>query len=274
MEYGQNNKYQKYFICSVFNSVKLMRIERNIKKKVPIGKRVFWADTVKCFAIFLVLWGHSIQHLHPSDYSDNVIYKFIYSFHMPLFMMISGYFAVNISRNSWTKFIVKKTYQLLLPTLIPTIICCFIVFYKGEVFGFEFDNIPLFAIGAVWFLKSLFLCYCIYYIVLKFQKYKVFALLASIIFCVTIPHHFFQLDIMYPCFIIGTYLNIYKRTITEFLSPFFFISIIIFALSFLFDITSLLRHFLYKLNISASHDSQSFSYLSKGILYYIPKIYM
>ena len=50
-------------------------------------------DYLKAFAIWLVVYGHCHQHLLSLDRHDNIVYVFIYSFHMPLFMCISGYFS-------------------------------------------------------------------------------------------------------------------------------------------------------------------------------------
>ncbi len=51
-------------------------------------------DCVKGLAIFLVVWGHCIQFLFSDvsqSYFQNPVFKFIYTFHMPLFMAVSGY---------------------------------------------------------------------------------------------------------------------------------------------------------------------------------------
>lgn len=54
-------------------------------------------DYLKGIAILLVLVGHCVQYgsgaafFENADYLDNIIMKVIYSFHMPLFIAISGY---------------------------------------------------------------------------------------------------------------------------------------------------------------------------------------
>lgn len=51
-------------------------------------KRIEWIDIVKFIGIFLVILGHSIS----ADNKQLEVYRnFIYSFHMPLFIFISGY---------------------------------------------------------------------------------------------------------------------------------------------------------------------------------------
>lgn len=57
-------------------------------KQDPVSlNRILWLDALKCFAMFLVIWGHVIQY-GVTDYLENDIHIGIYSFHMPLFMMI------------------------------------------------------------------------------------------------------------------------------------------------------------------------------------------
>ena len=61
-------------------------------KQDPVSlNRILWLDALKCFAMFLVIWGHVIQY-GVTDYLENDIHIGIYSFHMPLFFMVSGLF--------------------------------------------------------------------------------------------------------------------------------------------------------------------------------------
>ncbi len=58
-------------------------------------------DGIKILLIFLVVLGHCIE---PSRYSNPVsggLYSIIYSFHMPLFIFLSGYFAKVNSFSEW-----------------------------------------------------------------------------------------------------------------------------------------------------------------------------
>lgn len=58
------------------------------------NKRNIQYDYIKGVAIFLVIYGHSISHLDIGQTSwwENPVYMFIYMFHMPLFIFVSGYF--------------------------------------------------------------------------------------------------------------------------------------------------------------------------------------
>ena len=48
---------------------------------------------LKGFAIIMVIAGHAVQYLISGHYYDKEVYRLIYSFHMPLFMAITGFFA-------------------------------------------------------------------------------------------------------------------------------------------------------------------------------------
>ena len=61
-------------------------------------KRNEFLDIIKGITIFLVALGHcvvngnGIKFIEKELFWGDPIYKFIYSFHMPLFALISGYF--------------------------------------------------------------------------------------------------------------------------------------------------------------------------------------
>lgn len=67
--------------------------------------RIKYWDLLKGIAIFLVVWGHTIQYGGSgSIFFDNKAFIFIYSFHMPLFLLISGYFlAKSAGRRSFVQ---------------------------------------------------------------------------------------------------------------------------------------------------------------------------
>lgn len=67
-------------------------------------------DNIKGVATLLVLIGHAIQY-SMLDYDSSSIFITIYSFHMPLFMFISGY----LLRSASSLNVKKKSISLLLP---------------------------------------------------------------------------------------------------------------------------------------------------------------
>lgn len=91
---------------------------------VAIAKnnRLQYIDNLKGFAIVLVVIGHVIQCMYaPGTYQDNVLFRYIYSFHMPLFMMLSG-MTLNIHKRipmeNLPKFIGRRFLQLVVPFVV------------------------------------------------------------------------------------------------------------------------------------------------------------
>ncbi len=74
------------------------------------NKRLLAFDAIKLFAIFLVVYGHCILHLqnYSYDIKENIIYRFVSSFHMPLFMAISGYFGSKIFNLKFSDIVAKE----------------------------------------------------------------------------------------------------------------------------------------------------------------------
>ncbi len=52
--------------------------------------RLLFADNLRGFLILLVVLGHCIQFSY-TDFAHNIVFRYIYSFHMPLFMFLSGF---------------------------------------------------------------------------------------------------------------------------------------------------------------------------------------
>ena len=82
-------------------------------------------DFAKGIAIILVIIGHCVQFGSGNEYCSNEFYltnflfKFIYSFHMPLFMLISGYlFLYSIKKYSTKEIIKRKLKSLLIQLFI------------------------------------------------------------------------------------------------------------------------------------------------------------
>lgn len=59
-----------------------MKLNSILKSNTTATERLGWIDQVKGFTIFLVVYGHNFPFTE----------KYIYSFHMPLFIMIAGFF--------------------------------------------------------------------------------------------------------------------------------------------------------------------------------------
>ena len=161
-------------------------------------------DLLKLFAIFLVLWGHCIQHLISFEPKENIVYVVIYTFHMPLFMMISGYFSRKTLQIPFTTFLLKKAHQLLLPCLSFGLITWFLwslIFYvlRGEYpsFGELLSSLG----NNYWFLKSLFVCYLLAWFGQHSRLKFYYWFWITLVISQFMP--LYNVNLMYPAFIIG-----------------------------------------------------------------------
>ena len=168
-------------------------------------------DLLKLFAIFMVLWGHCIQYMKSTNV-DEPVFLFIYSFHMPLFMMISGYFSGSSMTLKFWPLLKKKFVQLLLPCLTWYLLAyvlpklgLLILHKDGGSFSISSLNVLL---HNFWFLKSVFVCYILAY---WGAKGKWVGLLLSILASQLIP--LFAVGFLYPAFLMGVLLS--KRRVID-----------------------------------------------------------
>ena len=188
-----------------------------------IGKRLPYFDVLKLFAIFLVLWGHCIQYFLSSQYSDEPVYRYIYSFHMPLFMMISGYFSASSMRLHFTELITKKSRQLLLPCVSWAIIFTIIA---TTITNRPFINaLTSSLIYGFWFLKSCFICYIIAYCGYNCKLRKPIWIVITLFISQLIPNY--QVSLMFPAFLIGLELK-NSAKFTRMLHHFYVIPVLLF----------------------------------------------
>lgn len=149
-----------------------------------LKREVNLIDFMKGLSILLVVFGHSIQ-VNYTNFDEIFIFKLIYSFHMPMFIAISGYLAAkSLSLNgcSIEKCILQKAFFLLIPYFSWYVI---ILILEKKIVSFEtlIDNFILLfheVDRGLWFLYILFLLYGILYISYKF-KYKYIILIFFIL---------------------------------------------------------------------------------------------
>lgn len=94
-----------------------MNRKKEVVRTAYGGGDIPWLDTVKGLGIYLVVFGH----LWYTSYFP-VINKAVYSFHMPLFFLISGFVIRNEDRESIGAYIKKQTIRLFLPAFAFVII--------------------------------------------------------------------------------------------------------------------------------------------------------
>lgn len=163
-------------------------------------------DLVKLLAIYFVVLGHVIMFVEKKSISQNWLCTFICSFDIPMFMMISGYFAKSSLKRELFPFIKGKFKQLILPALTCTVICCIYLFCARGQTNFR-DEI----IGNSWFLKTLFVFYLTFYLLKKLglNDWLLFVVSYGLLI-VTPGTTTLQISLLYPYFWIGYFLNKYN----------------------------------------------------------------
>lgn len=130
-------------------------------------KRLEYIDLAKGLAILLVVIGHLLQY-NFLGLSSNVVFNFIYGFHMPVFMFLSGYVAAlsrhNVKYGNILSFCKRKSVSLLLPFCIWGIIINPLLLNHVPVnqLGNIILNLFLNPQTGAWFIIVLFCIQCYY----------------------------------------------------------------------------------------------------------------
>lgn len=159
-------------------------------------------DFLKFLAIFCVCMGHCIQHFLSGWPADRFAFRLIYSFHMPLFMAITGFFVYTDSHVNFWSMIRKKARQLILPAVSFTIAIPLVV---GSFSKYTLWH----CLDSYWFLRCAFICVVIYYgarCIFPKRWIWVGILLTLAASQAIIPFNVFR---MYPAFITGVLIRKY-----------------------------------------------------------------
>ena len=124
-------------------------------------KRNIDFDIYKGIACWLVIWGHTIQYCYAgeAEFYENLVFRFIYGFHMPFFMVVSGYlFCVSCHKYDLITVIRKQIRHIAYPLIIWNgINFLFKLLYKaGEIHTFtDFFRSVYKSFTGLWFLWSI-----------------------------------------------------------------------------------------------------------------------
>ena len=195
-------------------------------------KRLLEFDFIKLFAMFLVLWGNCTQYLLTAEHPvDEPVYRLIYAFHMPLFIMVSGYFASSALMKKVKPFLIGKALQLLLPCLTwGTLFYLILLAISTPEHSYSF-----FLCHNLWFLKCLFACYVIYYVVFRICKPFYLAVILSVGIALFIPDRHIQS--LFPYFMIGVLLQRYYDIFCRYICSITSISMVSFVFLSYFNST-------------------------------------
>lgn len=150
-------------------------------------------DIFKGFAIFLVVWGHLIW-----EENYTVPATLIYVVHMPMFFVVSGYFAYySFEKSSTTKIIGKKTKMLFLPWItwsaLAVIMNCvrhFLISGVSISYVVEILKDVYCTPMSLWFLFALYVIFIIFGVSLSFGIFiqrRYVGLLLFVILVLLIP---------------------------------------------------------------------------------------
>ena len=182
-------------------------------------------DFLRAFAIITVIIGHCIQFGQGSVYYsgkclEDYLFRFIYSFHMPLFMLLSGYlFYMTICRRSFPANVLSRFKTLFIPIIMWNIVPFIMYTYhdRPHTLRYLFKAYLSTMIENSWFLWAIFYCSFAVLITNRFFKDNIFIYVAGLIFTFIIPdsHNLSLYKFMYPYFLIGYFYHKYSAKINK-----------------------------------------------------------
>lgn len=140
-----------------------------------IKERDYFFDNARALLIFLVVFGHLMEPYRSSSGFITSLYLTIYSFHMPGFLFISGYFAKKAGEAGYIEKVSKK---LLIPYFIFFAFFSVFYYFTGKESKLTFD--PFDPVFALWFLLTLFFFHIILVIVKDYKPYIILPLVVIV----------------------------------------------------------------------------------------------
>lgn len=128
--------------------------------------RLAYLDYLKSFLIVLVVVGHVIQ-LNFKDFDSNLLFRYIYSFHMPLFMFVSGFLCYKTQLKISS--LPHKLEHLYIP-FFSWFVVSSLLFHPISDFPGLLKKVILNPDTGLWFLWVLGLCISLLFTVSQFTK--------------------------------------------------------------------------------------------------------
>lgn len=165
-------------------------------------------DYIKGIAILLVVIGHFIEAflLDGKDAALNHwLHNFIYSFHLPLFVFLSGFYIKSSFNQSFRDVIWKKTKSILWPSIAFWLVCSFEVCVGNAIYGKPILSGIESITSSYWFLKLIFVLYILTWIFNKVAKGNIYVhlLLALAFLLVGVNLQTYKVTYFYLFFILG-----------------------------------------------------------------------
>ena len=204
-------------------------------------------DILKGILIILVVLGHALQYGFGSSWMDSgafmedKLFQGIYSFHMPLFMLISGYFFRHTNIRPFGKVLWSKCVSLLIPWAVFFILLSSATIagvFKSAGFVEGISKTVHLALNFMWFLPALFFNVLVVGVMTRILTNK--TLQCIVLAFMAIAMLFLPRGVVpstyifvFPFFVLGYYANSYWEKITSLLSqlPVFLCLTVLFAVS-------------------------------------------
>ncbi|ETZ25500.1 hypothetical protein HMPREF2085_01910 [Fusobacterium nucleatum 13_3C] len=173
-----------------------------------------YLDIVKGIAIILMIFAHCIVSgngdffLKKELFWDDILFKIIYSFHMPLFALVSGYlYYFTIEKYSFEKILIKKIKSFLHPIVIFGIYR-YLLTRKSLLFNdialSKVYDFVFFLFDGYWFLWSILFITIIVLFINKFFNDNIKVYIVFFLLTLIIPTRVLSLRIfLYPFFVVG-----------------------------------------------------------------------
>ncbi len=201
-------------------------VQKNLEKRTNNSLHIEWVDVVKGILMIMMIFGHNIQFgsgaemLKDRLYFEDRAFRFIYSFHMPCLMLISGYFfGFSISKKGlW----IRRIQTVVIPTLIWSSIPASVPLVK-TLFSYNFSVSVIYEVGVIalnffWFMWAiLFSVFFVWLVHQVFDDKMIFYIGIGIAFLFVPDWQTIALwKFMYPYFTVGYLWNIKRVSFSKF----------------------------------------------------------
>ena len=196
----------------------------------PTNNRIWQFDMLKLVCAYLVILGHCLLH-YGSSWFGHPLCVFIYSFHLPLFMVMSGYFSQlhKVSYRMPQMTVGGGRYEV-----AKRVVSYFVPYVTIGVVSlllFGLDN----RIHA-WFLMAVLCSYLITLFILRAVKLNMLTMvLLVVLYLLLAPllfHYFKKMVVMYPFFVMGVCMRKRWETIMNHKNILFVVSLVCFVVAY------------------------------------------
>lgn len=173
--------------------MKLKETELRPQSPSTLKPRNLYLDSLRGLAVYLVILGHAMSNFTMSYYQGGFFWLdpwhiAIYSFHMPLFALISGYLFVKAldERNPWS-FASRKLPNLLVPWIIWGGITWCVKAIQADTGLFELKLALKHIIGYYWFITTISIVMLLVWAVYRYLRYPWVVFLALLLALQLLP---------------------------------------------------------------------------------------